>query len=234
MSDKKEKLPYEKALEDITKKANVLDSYIKILSFRTEDVIFNTKEKLIKEKGLDYLKTEEGHQEYGHLGAKRAQELVLEEFDLNKNNFNEEELSDIVKIMYKTNQKTLTDFAREYGPEVNHDKFTKNYLNKHLMNLQQSALSQHITKYDSSHNPAILDHICEGKHTDYFKTELLDEIKNDRLKGHVMDAIITWNNGGKPLGLDYFRNSDTWSLYLKEEHKVNKHDLPTQLYNKGS
>jgi hypothetical protein len=219
MTDIKEKLPHEKTLDDITKKADMLNMYTSTLSLRAEDVIMTTKQKLIDSKGIDYLTTNKGHEEYGELGAQKAQELVLDEFKLDKNKFNDEELSDIVKMMYKTNKKTLTEFAREYGPKMHHGLFLENYLDKHINKLTQSTFKNHMNKYDPTHNPAIIDHIFEGKHTDYFKPELLDEIKSDRLKPEMWIAIQAWNKGKQPLGLDYLRQSDTWSMYLKEEHK---------------
>lgn len=218
MSGKKEKAPHEKVIDHIYSKDKAKDAYLFATKFEHEDVLHTAKSSIVdkmgSKKAYSHLKTSKGQDEFGDVGAKRLEELALKKYGIDKSKVHEFDLSRLVENTYGVNKDILKEFIRNKGPEFDFADYREDFLDKHLKQIDSHITQNHVLNYDPEHTPAVLKHIGADK---YIRD--LDTLKDDRYKPLVASSVLNWNKGGKPLGKDYFKNNEAFSLFLKDQYK---------------
>jgi hypothetical protein len=228
MSEKKEKKlqPHEEVLKQFEERSELLKAYEFTLNHRGYQFIEQSRSELEEklgspEKTKEYLSTEKGQLEYATIAAKKIQEYIIKDFKIDKSKFTSSELEKITNKMYRVNEKKIGEFAREFGPEIDFSKYKAKFLEKHIKAVREEAINSFVMDYDSKHTPAVLNHITDGNLNEFFKNNLIDELKkNDPLhKAELWNAYQFWKKGANPVGLNYLSQTERLSFFLKDEHK---------------
>ena len=222
--------PHEEVLKKINDRSRLVEAYLITIKQRGRQFIDQTLDELEQKVGdpyklKEYLKTKEGSEEYAKIGAEKIQNYVMNDFKLDKSKFDESELEQITKIMYQFNQKLLSQFVMINKGEVDFSKYKEKFLEDHLKLVETHAGHNYVMDYDHEHTPDLINHFSKGKFDELFMKDVRDQFKKDEFKPHIWDAYKTWNNGANPLGVDYFKESEEWSLYLKNEHLKDEHEF---------
>ncbi len=217
MADKKEKPTYEKIMNDINSTQEKMTPYIWALKHEHDTMLSSTRDQFISKMGADkayeHLKTDKGKREFSDISFNMLQDLTVQRYGLDKSKIHEFDFSRAVESTYGLNKNATLEIANR-GPDFDFADYKSGFLNKHLEQVQSSITQNHLMNFDSKEIPNIAKKIGMGKYLDN-----VNILNDNAYKGSIAQAVINWDKGKNPIGVNYIKQDSALNTLLKKEYK---------------